>query len=277
MRIAVVIPIYRTPTADEEISLRQCCKVLKRYDHILIAPEGLDTAPFHALWAEQGKTLLEKRFDAAYFSSLKGYNRLCLSREYHTFLYGGGYSHILVYQTDAFVFRDELEEWAAKGYEYVGAPNVGLARQSVYRPNMPLRVGNGGFSLRSLDAILRFFDGKKRVFRLWHILRSPLIWKRNYWWLAVKALRYWAQGAMPTDLLTSWQGNEDDFWGSLLGLSEYALRRPTPEEAMHFAFDRFPKELYERTGQLPMGCHAWRKYEYNSFWKAIIAQHSQTL
>lgn len=76
-------------------------------------------------------------------------------------------------------------------------------------------------------------------------------------------------------MLTSWQGNEDDFWGSLLGLSEYALCRPTPEEAMHFAFDRFPKELYERIGQLPMGCHAWRKYEYNSFWKTIIEQHSQ--
>ncbi len=275
MRIAVVIPVYRTPTDSEAVSLRQCCKVLGHYDTYLVAPEGLDTTAFHALWAERGKTLLEKRFDAAYFSNLQGYNRLCLSRECHIFLYGGGYSHALIYQADAFIFRDELKEWAAKGYEYIGAPNVGLARQKVYSPKMPLRVGNGGFSLRSIDAVLRFFDGEKRVFNLWHVLRSPLAWKRNYWWLAAKAVRYWLQGAKPADLLASWRGNEDDFWGSLLGLSEYALRRPTPEEAMYFAFDRFPQELYHRTGQLPMGCHAWRKYEYESFWKEIIAQHSK--
>lgn len=275
MRIAVVIPVYRTPTDSEAVSLRQCCKVLGHYDTYLVAPEGLDTTAFHALWAERGKTLLEKRFDAAYFSNLQGYNRLCLSREYHIFLYGGGYSHVLIYQADAFIFRDELKEWAVKGYEYIGAPNVGLARQKVYSPKMPLRVGNGGFSLRSIDAVLRFFDGEKRVFNLWHVLRSPLAWKRNYWWLAAKAVRYWLQGAKPADVLASWRGNEDDFWGSLLGLSEYALRRPTPEEAMYFAFDRFPQELYHRIGQLPMGCHAWRKYEYESFWKEIIAQHSK--
>ncbi len=149
---------------------------------------------------------------------------------------------------------------------------MGKARQRVYSPKMPMRVGNGGFSLRSVEATLRFIDGTEKAFNLLHVLCSPLIRKRNYWWLAVKALRYWAKGARPADMLSDWQGNEDDFWGSLLALSEYALRRPTPEEAMYFAFDRFPKELYERIGQLPMGCHAWQKYEYELFWKPFIEQ-----
>lgn len=275
MRIAIAIPVYRTPTEPEMVSLQQCCKVLGHYDTFLVAPEGLDTDVFHSLWAERGLRLNELRFAAAYFRGLKGYNRLCLSRELYDSFDRGGYSHILIYQTDAFVFKDDLEAWCAKGFEYIGAPNVGKARQQVYSPNMPLRVGNGGFSLRSVKATLRFFDGTDRVFRLGHILRLPLTWKRNYWWLSVKAVRYWAKGAKPADVLASWQGNEDDMWGSLLGLSEYALRRPTPEEAMYFAFDRFPKELYERIGQLPTGCHAWQKYEYDSFWKEIIEQYSR--
>lgn len=275
MRIAIAIPVYRTPTETETVSLRQCCKVLGHYDTYLVAPEGLDTEAFHSLWAERGLTLREERFEADYFKGLRGYNQLCLSRELYARFDRGGYSHILIYQADAFIFKDDLEAWCAKGYEYIGAPNVGKARQSVYSPKMPLRVGNGGFSLRSIEASLRFFDGTKKVFRLRHIICSPLTWKRNYWWLAVKAVRYWAHGAKPADVLASWQGNEDDMWGSLLGLSEYALRRPTPEEAMYFAFDRFPKELYERIGQLPMGCHAWQKYEYESFWKEIIERYSR--
>lgn len=274
MRIAVVLPVYRKPTLQEEVALRQCCKVLHRYEACLLAPEGFDTTVFHALWAENGLTLPpplhEERFAPHYFKGLKGYNQLCLSRELYARFDARGYTHILIYQTDAFVFRDELEAWCSEGYEYVGAPNVGLARQTVYSPAMLLRVGNGGFSLRSVAAFLRFFDGKKKVFNLWHMLRSPLFWKRNYWWLSARALRYWLKGAMPSEVLAGWTSNEDDFWGSLLALSEYALRRPTPERAMYFAFDRFPKELYARTRQLPMGCHGWYKYEYEEFWRKFI-------
>lgn len=84
------------------------------------------------------------------------------------------YSHTLIYQPDAFIFKDDLSKWCSKGYEYIGAPNVGKARQNVYSPAMPMRVGNGGFSLRSIPAFMRFFDGQKPVFNLWHVLTSPL-------------------------------------------------------------------------------------------------------
>lgn len=172
---------------------------------------------------------------------------------------------MLIYQPDAFIFKDDLSKWCSKGYEYIGAPNVGKARQNVYSPAMPMRVGNGGFSLRSIPAFMRFFDGQKPVFNLWHVLTSPLIRKPNYWWIVAKALKLRFTGNTPTEVLAHWQGNEDDFWGCLLALSEYALSRPVPEEALQFAFDRFPRELYARTGHLPMGCHAWHKYEYEEF------------
>lgn len=43
-----------------------------------------------------------------------------------------------------------------------------------------------------------------------------------------------------------------------------------PKEALEFAFERFPSEMYKITGKLPFGCHAWEKYEYESFWKKFI-------
>lgn len=76
---------------------------------------------------------------------------------------------------------------------------------------MPMRVGNGGFSLRSIPAFMRFFDGRKPVFNLWHILASPLVRKRNYRWLVVKALQLRFTGNTPAAVLARWRGNEDDF------------------------------------------------------------------
>lgn len=94
MKIAIVIPVYRTPNRWEKISLRQCCKVLGQYDHYLIAPDNLDTSAFQSLWAEYGLSLYEERFAPKYFKGLNEYNQLCLSREYYVrFLAGGVFAH----------------------------------------------------------------------------------------------------------------------------------------------------------------------------------------
>ena len=64
--------------------------------------------------------------------------------------------------------------------------------------------------------------------------------------------------------------NEDDFWSGKLCGTNYELSKPTVREAMDFAFERFPRELYAVTGHLPFGAHAWKKYEYEEFWKDRI-------
>lgn len=277
MRVAIVIPVYRAPNEWEEVSLRQCCKVLSHYDHYIVAPEGLDLSAFYDLWTEYGLTLHEERFDTAYFKGIKGYNSLCLSRGFYARFAEMGYAYMLIYQPDVFVFADQLEEWCIAGYEYVAPPNVGLAKEKTYRSNMPLRVGVGGFSLRSTDAFLRFFDGKKSVFSLWQVLTTPSHWKRNNWWILAQALQLWYRGNTPQGVLSHWRENEDDMWSGLLSMSRYALRKPSAEEALRFGFDRFPKEMYDRTThRLPMGCHAWHKYEYDEFWKEIIHQYTNS-
>lgn len=181
---------------------------------------------------------------------------------------------MLIYQPDAFIFKDDLSKWCSKGYEYIGAPNVGKARQNVYSPAMPMRVGNGGFSLRSIPAFMRFFDGQKPVFNLWHVLTSPLIRKPNYWWIVAKALKLRFTDNTPTEVLAHWQGNEDDFWGCLLALSEYALSRPVPEDALQFAFDRFPRELYNVQDTSLWGAMLGTNMSMKNFGNLSLTRHS---
>ena len=74
--------------------------------------------------------------------------------------------YILIYQLDAFVFKDELKEWCQKGYDYIGAPWIATIENTIWlkyfnivarkfrsknknnREQIFFKVGNGGFSLR---------------------------------------------------------------------------------------------------------------------------------
>lgn len=265
MNIAVVIPVYREPIPREVAALSQCCRVLARYEMILVCPEGMDMSAFQDLWQSFHLTLREERFAPAYFEGLSGYNRLCLSQEFYRRFADKDY--ILIYQPDCYVFQDQLQEWCAKGYDFVGAPLLGKTKEPTYYPKMRRRVGNGGFCLRRVKAYLDFFENDKPVFDLLHILRSPYMWKRTHWQFMVRLLPYWLRKSTPAQTANGWQRNEDDFWSGLLDLSRFAMRKPMPEEAMLFSFERFPKELYSITGQLPFGCHAWHRWgNYEQFW-----------
>ena len=74
----------------------------------------------------------------------------------------------------------------------------------------------------------------------------------------------------PKSVAAHWKYNEDDFWSDLLNNSRYKLEKPSPQEALRFAFERFPKDLFEITKELPFGCHAWKKYQYDEFWRKWI-------
>ncbi len=63
---------------------------------------------------------------------------------------------------------------------------------------------------------------------------------------------------------------EDIFLSIFLADTKLRANTPEPEEACLFAFEQAPSYLYDKTEQLPFGCHAWRKYEYETFWKKHI-------
>lgn len=268
MKVVIVIPVYRDPLPEEIISLRRCCEVLNRYTMIIVAPEELSLNLYEDLWQSYGLSYQVERFASSYFENIAGYNRLLLSEEFY--LRFQSYDYMLIYQPDAYVFDDQLYEWCEKGYDYIGAPLVGKFTDQTFDAAMPMRVGNGGLSLRRIKVYTDYFQGKKRVFTSQQIVRRISLWKKPYTRIFVWLLMMLGWRNTPKSVAAHWQYNEDDFWSGVLDDSNYALSKPSPLEALSFAFERFPSELYDLTQQLPFGCHAWKKYQYDEFWEKYI-------
>jgi len=258
-RVAVLVPVYRPCLdLDELTSLRHLNRFLARYDRYLVKPRSLDL---------ELDGFRSARFPDGFFRSTRTYTSLCLSRAfYRRFL---AYDYVLVHQLDCLVFADELEDWCAKGYDYVGG---------VHEIAGVRMVGNGGFSLRRVRAALAVLESKVRM-------TDP----RDHW------ARYWAHRSAATRLaatprrwlkhlrrfngvdwqirkhMTSGYGwGEDWFWS--IDASKYlpSFSRPPNEEADLFAFFGEPRETYESVGRrLPFGCHGWTRFD-RAFWEPFL-------
>ena len=68
---------------------------------------------------EKNFYLVALAFNDTYFESIYGYNQLMLNVEFYEAF---SKKYILIYQTDAFIFKDDLNYWCEKDYDYIGAP-----------------------------------------------------------------------------------------------------------------------------------------------------------
>lgn len=138
--VCIVIPLYKVHPTDLELkSINQAREVLKGRDIFYVVPRGFDASAYVP------EALME--FPEYYFMSLSNYSELCCLEEfYHAFR---DYDFMLIYQPDCWVFRDDLDNFCAMGYDYIGAPwprMRGIPEDG---------VGNGGFSLRKLSTFMR--------------------------------------------------------------------------------------------------------------------------
>ena len=255
--VKVIIPIYKTFFGElEEKSLLQCIKVLQDYEIILVQPEGLDSGYI----TNKFKNISVENFSKSYFENIEGYNKLLLSSEFYERFITTEY--ILIYQLDAFVFKDELKEWCQKGYDYIGSPwiatkepfllkNINIflkkfkSKKKRSRDVIFYKVGNGGFSLRKTashlviaqqnsDVIAEFLNAKeKEIYAI-----------------------------------------EDVFWSLKAPEINKYFKIPEYKEALGFAIDRKPKlAMSLNNNQLPFGCHGINKPKVIDFWKPILDKY----
>jgi hypothetical protein len=239
--VAVVIPVYKLAlTALERLSLRQCMKVLSSYPVKIVKPAGLD---FPELEKEY-PSIEFISFDDTYFNDIDAYNRLMIWDGFYKAF--SDYEYILIYQLDAYVFRDELREWCRKGYDYIGAPSLHreeydrlpAASKEIFSTALSGNrfVLNGGLSLRRIPAFLRYL----KIYNLFY---------------------------------SAWKGNEDMLFSQeatrLIPMKLF-LKLPAWEEALKFSFEKSPAATFEITGRkLPFACHAWERYDPD-FWASFI-------
>jgi hypothetical protein len=234
-KVAVVIPIYKTEMDDfEQISLAQCLSVLGKHPIIFVKPESLVFSV-----SRPDLAIEYVSFPDHYFKNIAGYNQLLISKEFYTrFL---DFEYILIHQLDAYVFVDQLLDWCAKGFDYVGSPYLEPGHQLSNFLDKRRIVLNGGLSLRKVRAALRFLT-------LYQAISKP------------------------------WVGNEDALFSlhsrKLLHFIPFC-NLPTWNEALPFGFEQFPQYCYHlNNNQLPFGCHAFEKYDFD-FWKPFFKNPSE--
>ena len=264
----VVIPIYRTSLKSfEVISLRQCFKVLYNYDICFICPESLKEESLFKAYPEARIVALDDK----HFQSIGSYNSLMLS----TFFYElfREYKYMLIYQTDCFVFQDNLDDWINRGYSYVGAP--WFANQGNYDIKNNLEaVGNGGLSLRNIQDTIQVLQSSKRFFSLRrYFSREGRGFNPIYW--AMGLFRFFYRNKFSLAYRNAIY-NEDTLFSVAGEIFDY-FKIPPPEEALQFGFEEQPRKMFKMNkSRLPFGCHAWWKYDL-VFYKPFIENYGHQL
>ena len=270
--VTVVIPVYKSSLSDSErISLEQCCKILGKHPFSLVCPDGLAIDEYVSYFERYGVSFSCIHFDETYFRNIEGYNRLLLSLDFYQAF--ENFTYILIHQLDALVFKDELDAWCAKGYDYIGAPWFKTFWR--FKPGKRLyAVGNGGFSLRKVQSCIKVLShtGKFKPYRYCFSFRNSLLLKlkklsKAQW----RALKFENTAHF---FISINRKTEDRFW-SLDTRHAYVDFAVAPiEDGLKFAFECRPSYLYILNKNLPFGCHAWNRYEPD-FWRNALSATAQ--
>ena len=236
--VAIVIPVYKDVlTEDEQFSVDCLIKTAPGRKKYFIAPESIK----REYYCTRYNDIEFKFFEDRYFESIKGYNLLLLNPEFYQSF--AGYDYILIHQTDALMFHDDLDYWMGRGFDYIGAPwpngveiTMQLGRFS-NGPGVNLKayVGNGGFSLRSVKGAVSVLQEFADI------------------------ADYWARG-----------GSSEDLFFSFMGMISDAFSIPNQVVASRFSLEAEPEKYFTANGsRLPTGCHAgWRVFK--DFWAPLI-------
>lgn len=236
----IVIPVYKTELDDlEKISLSQAREIFGHYDICFLAPESLPL-----FYADEENNERIERVPDVYFRGKYSYSRLMLEPWlYQRFQ---DYEYMLLYQLDAFVFSDRLQDFCAMGYDYIGSP---MPRRGDWY-DCQCSVGNGGFSLRKISSTIRVLEQREVVYS-----KRPKAWGEENRFL----------------------DGEDLFFSFCANLPEMDFHVPDFLTALDFSVEWDVGHAYRRMPEwLPFGVHAWYPIGYQH-WKPLIEKFGYTL
>lgn len=267
--IVVIIPIYKTIlTENEKISLNQCLTILKNYPITFITYNTLETTEYIKICEKYSVQTNFIYFEKEFFNGISGYNSLMKDLNfYKTF---SSYKYMLIYQLDAFVFKDELLYWASKGYDYIGAP--WFSGHKPYPEGKPETCGNGGLSLRRIKWFIKVLSNKGYIETPLYFIANFLTEKKYSISRLIKDLRHcFSQKNKLSYFLQNGFVQEDGFFCLTFHKRTFTpIKKPDWKTAAAFSFEMSPSYLYNEINTLPFGCHAWEKYEYDDFWSKFI-------
>lgn len=263
--VIVIIPVHSEDiTYYEEISLRQCFKVLKRHPIRLLYPKGLNIKNYKKIIHDIRVDFIDPKWQTTY----RMYNRLKISKFFYEKYID--YKYLLTYELDSFVFKDELLDWCNNGYDYIGAPWI-KGHSKANEDSLFTGVGNSGFSLRNTNncllALTKFSYIEKPQKLIDKYIKSSIKLKVR---TLPGLIKKFTIGNNTYYLFNDFAGHEDAFWCKPVKNNFKWFNIADVNDAIKFSFELQPHRLYRINNQnLPFGCHAWWKYDIN-FWKPFI-------
>lgn len=170
MKICIIVPIYKsTINIFEQISLNQLFTVLSKYQIFFIMPESMKIPSYISM---DFSGVFFERFSDSFFENRITYSELLLTLDFYKRF--DKFDYILIHQLDAFIFSDQLTEYAKMGYDYLGAPIC----DSLWRE---YHVGNGGLSLRKVHKAIKILQDKASIIKKPYIKKRLEIGEDNFW------------------------------------------------------------------------------------------------
>jgi hypothetical protein len=233
--LEIAIPIYKKSfDQEEQLLVDRMFKVFNERYISFFGPASLEKS----YYLDRYPSAKQMTFESDYFLSVQGYSRLLLSKKFYESF--GEKEFLLISQPDVYVFRDELDTWLSKPYDYVGAPwpngfsvtlNMGRFKNATNGTLVNAFVGNGGFSLRRINKCVQLLEKDSEVAE----------------WF-------------------SKTGSSEDLFFSFVGQMTSNFVLPNPIEASLFAMEARPEIFYDLNGNcIPMAAHAFRKFSPD-FW-----------
>lgn len=146
--VCIIIPTHKEVlTGNDEKSFLQTLNIFKNKDIKLIIPNNISDNFYIKYDIEIIKLSSE------WFKSPSAYNAMCCEKEFYELF--RDYKYVLICQTDAWVFKDNLDYFIGLDCDYYGAP----------WPQNHNLIGNGGLSLRKTEKMIEIcekytYDGR---------------------------------------------------------------------------------------------------------------------
>lgn len=259
-KVVVIIPIYKIQFTAFELSIiNNNIEKLKNYKIYIIGPERIKNVKFDSKIDIIERILLNDLT----FSSIEAYNKLLRSPEFYKLFIN--FEYLLIVQSDAYIFGNNLSYFTQKNYDYWGAPWIDYElinysflsnvlplfhKKRIFKPLRKLKkqylVGNGGLSLRRISTHY-FFASKYR----------------KYVETFEKDINNWIDGGATSMM-------EDVFWCLYVPKIFKNYEIAPWQEAIKFSFELNPRKAYKLNDySLPFGCHAFEKIDKEFYSKLI--------
>lgn len=269
----VIIPTHKeTMTSEEERSFRNTLDILRNWDIALVLPEGVSSNYYEAIRFKEELQFQIVTVRSEWMGSLERYNNMGASPVFYKMF--EAYKYILICHLDVWVFRDELQIWIDKGYDYIGAPWFLLRDFSSWvlsgDSSVPLerlmypQGGNGGFSLRKVDKMIELTSKPRRSFNILLFCRTVLYYIKNK---KIDLLKIYIKDCREViheaDVFRKkYNIYEDRMFSMFYSLIDKNFRVAPAHDELYFCTEVYSEEILKTKlkWQLPFAIHGYEKY-----------------